>query len=101
MTKADLINALEQKAKLPHSYSDKIINLVFREMIQELLNDGRIEIRGVGSFANRTYKAYSGRNPKTGKVVNVEPKKVPFFKVGKELRERIDEGKTRYIIKKA
>ncbi len=101
MTKADLVNALEQKAKLPHSYSEKIINLIFRAMIQELLNDGRIEIRGLGSFANRNYKAYSGRNPKTGNIVNVAPKKVPFFKVGKELRERVDANKDKFIIKKA
>ncbi len=101
MTKADLVNALEQKAKLPHSYSEKVINLVFRAMIQELLDDGRIEIRGLGSFANRNYKAYSGRNPKTGNVVNVDPKKVPFFKVGKELRERVDANKDKFIIKKA
>ncbi len=101
MTKADLINALEKQAKIAHSHSERIVNIVFDCMIQALYDDERIEIRGFGSFANRNYKAYEGRNPKTGKVVKVEPKKVPFFKVGKELKEMVDEGKDKYIIKDA
>ena len=93
MTKADLIAVIEKQANLPHHQAEKIVNICFDSMIQALFDDERIEIRGFGSFANRNYKAYEGRNPKTGKVVKVSPKKVPFFKVGKELKEMVDEGK--------
>lgn len=99
MTKADLINVLEKQANIPHKQAEMIVNITFDCMVKALFNDERIEIRGFGSFANRNYKAYEGRNPKTGKVVSVEPKKVPFFKVGKELKEMVDEGKEKYVIK--
>lgn len=101
MTKADLITLLEKQANLPHHMAEKVVNICFDAMIQGLFDDERIEIRGFGSFANRTYKSYQGRNPKTGKVVNVAPKKVPFFKAGKELREMVDKGKNNYIIREA
>ena len=101
MTKADLVNVLEKQAQIPHSYAEKVANIVFDCMIEALYRDDRIEIRGFGSFANRNYKAYEGRNPKTGKVVKVGPKKVPFFKVGKQLKEAVDAGKDKYIIKDA
>lgn len=101
MTKADLVAAIEKQAGLSHNEAEKIVNITFDTMIEALFNDERIEIRGFGSFANRNYKAYEGRNPKTGKVVKVSPKKVPFFKVGKELREKVDEGKDKYVIREA
>ena len=91
MTKADLIAVIEKQANLTPKQSEKVVNICFDSMIQSLYDDERIEIRGFGSFANRNYKAYEGRNPKTGKVVIVEPKKVPFFKVGKELKEMVDD----------
>ena len=78
-----------------------VINIAFDSMIHALYDDERIEIRGFGSFANRNYKAYEGRNPKTGKIVKVPPKKVPFFKVGKELKEMVDAGKDKYVIREA
>jgi integration host factor subunit beta len=59
-------------------------------MAEELADSGRIEIRGFGSFVVKDYKAYMGRNPKTGEVIEVRPKRLPFFKVGKELRERVN-----------
>ena len=90
MTKADLVNIIAEKAKLQHKQSEVIVNLVFDMMIQALKDNDRIEIRGFGSFVNREYGAYQGRNPKTGQVVNVAPKRVPFFKVGKELKEMVD-----------
>ena len=93
MTKADLINVIAEKAKLQHKQAEVIVNLVFDMMIDALRKDDRIEIRGFGSFVNRQYGSYKGRNPKTGQVVNVEPKRVPFFKVGKELKEMVDFGK--------
>ncbi len=101
MTKADLINTIEKQASLTHDQAESIVNIVFESMIHALYADDRIEIRGFGSFANRNYKAYEGRNPKTGNIVKVAPKKVPFFKVGKELKERVDEGKDKYIIREA
>jgi len=101
MTKADLIAILEKQANLPHHQSEQVVNICFDSMIEALFNDERIEIRGFGSFANRNYKAYEGRNPKTGKVVKVDPKKVPFFKVGKELKEMVDAGKDQYVIREA
>jgi integration host factor subunit beta len=101
MTKADLIIALEKQAHLPHQSAEKIINITFDKMIQALFDDERIEIRGFGSFANRNYKSYEGRNPKTGQIVKVTPKKVPFFKVGKELKEMVDNGKNQFTIREA
>ncbi len=101
MTKADLIIAIEKQANVTHKQAEQIINICFDSMIKSLYGDERIEIRGFGSFANRNYKAYEGRNPKTGKIVKVPPKKVPFFKVGKELKETVDEGKAKFAIKEA
>ncbi len=101
MTKADLITALEERANITHKQAEAVVNTCFESMIKALYSDDRIEIRGFGSFINRNYKAYEGRNPKTGKVVKVIPKKVPFFKVGRELKEMINKGKDKYIIREA
>jgi integration host factor subunit beta len=101
MTKADLIAAIEKQGNIPHKQAEQVVNICFESMIRALYQDDRIEIRGFGSFANRNYKAYEGRNPKTGKVVKVDPKKVPFFKVGKELKEMVDAGKDKYVIREA
>ncbi|MDH4466991.1 MAG: integration host factor subunit beta [Bacteriovoracaceae bacterium] len=101
MNKADLVNSLEKQSHLPHQTAEKIVNITFDKMIQALFDDERIEIRGFGSFANRNYKSYEGRNPKTGQIVKVTPKKVPFFKVGKELKEMVDNGKNQFTIREA
>jgi len=101
MTKADLIAAMEKKANITHLQAEQVVNIAFDCMVKSLFNDERIEIRGFGSFANRNYKAYEGRNPKTGKVVKVSPKKVPFFKVGKELKEMVDASRHKYNIREA
>src|SRR6478672_3438657 len=95
MTKADLINIIAEKAHLQHKQAEIVVNMVFDMMSDALKKDDRIEIRGFGSFVNRSYGSYQGRNPKTGQVVQVPPKRVPFFKVGKELKEMVDypEGK--------
>lgn len=90
MTKADLVNVIADKAKLQHRQAEVVVNLVFDLMSDALKKDDRIEIRGFGSFVNRSYGSYQGRNPKTGAVVQVAPKRVPFFKVGKELKELVD-----------
>lgn len=90
MTKADLVNVIMDRAKLQHKQAETVVNLVFDMMCASLKKDDRIEIRGFGSFVNRTYGSYQGRNPKTGQTVQVPPKRVPFFKVGKELKEKVD-----------
>jgi len=67
-----------------------IVDMFFDEMSNALAKGDRVEIRGLCSFYVKKYKAYSGRNPKTGIKVKIKPKKLPFFKCGKELKERVD-----------
>ena len=86
MNKSDLIAALAAKENLTAKQATDTINLVFNGFADTLKKGDRIEIRGFGSYLVREYKAYAGRNPKTGKIVDLQPKKLPFFKVGKELR---------------
>ena len=88
MTKSDLISLLATKNNLTEVQAAKIVNLIFDGFKDALAKDDRIEIRGFGSFILRAYKNYTGRNPKTGIVVEVKPKRLPYFKVGKELKER-------------
>jgi len=90
MNKSELVESLANKKNLTYKKSEEIINLIFDSMTEALVDGGRIEIRGFGSFVVKDYKAYMGRNPKTGEVIQVHPKKLPFFKVGKELRERVN-----------
>ena len=74
----------------PSSASEQIVNLIFDSMADAMIESERIEIRGFGSFVVKEYKGYQGRNPKSGEVIRVKPKKLPFFKVGKDLREKVD-----------
>ncbi|MBI4365638.1 MAG: integration host factor subunit beta [Deltaproteobacteria bacterium] len=90
MNKSDLIEFLAEKRNLPKKKAEDIINLVFDGMTDALVKGDRIEIRGLGSFCVKHYGAYTGRNPRTGESIQVKPKRLPFFKVGKELRERVD-----------
>lgn len=90
MNKSDLIAALATKENLTDKQATEIINLIFTGFTDVLKNGNRIEIRGFGSYSVREYEAYTGRNPKTGKTTAVKPKKLPFFKVGKELRGRVN-----------
>ncbi len=92
MTKADLINMIADKARITRVKAETVVNTIFDSMIEALMRDDRIEIRGFGSFVNREYEAYKGRNPRTGEVIEVDQKKLPFFKVGKELKEDINNG---------
>ena len=89
MTKSDLIEILATKKGIPQSIADQAVRIIFDSMTETLISDGRIEIRGFGSFEIRKYEGYTGRNPKTGAETTVAPKKSPFFKVGKELKKRI------------
>ena len=90
MNKSDVIMALAEKKNLTEKQATDVVNLMFKGFINEFKKGGRIEIRGFGSFIVREYKAYKGRNPKTGKTVEVKPKKMPFFKVGRELKKMVD-----------
>lgn len=93
MNKSDLIQALSTKLNLTEKKAVDVVNLVFKGFTDELKKNGRIEIRGFGSFVVKEYGSYTGRNPKTGEKIKVEPKKLPFFKVGKELKARVDQKK--------
>lgn len=92
MTKADLINLIADNAKITRVKSETVVNTIFDTMIEALMQDNRIEIRGFGSFTNKAYEAYKGRNPRTGEIIHVPEKKLPFFKVGKELKDEINQG---------
>ena len=94
MNKSDLIDALARDQNLPIKTVESIIATVLDAMTETLVNGDNVEIRGLGSFTVRDYKSYDGKNPKTGEVVKVKPKKLPFFKVGKELREAVDRSKS-------
>jgi len=89
MTKSELVEQLASDSKLTSKKAEQVVNVVFDAMTETLVAGGRIEIRGFGCFTIREYEAYTGRNPKTGELIQVEPKKSPFFKVGKNLLQRI------------
>ena len=93
MNKSELIEALAQEVDLPLKDADSITNIILESMSKTLEEGSSIEIRGFGSFVVRDYGSYHGRNPKTGEKIKVTPKKLPFFKVGKELRERVNRKK--------
>ena len=90
MTKSELIERIAESLKLPAGKAEAIVNCVFDSMVKALERGEGIEIRGFGSFTVRDYKSYEGRNPRTGEPVHVAPKRLPFFKVGKDLRERVN-----------
>lgn len=90
MTKSELIEALAQNLGLPTKMAASIVNTILDTMIEALVKGDNIELRGFGSFTVREYETYTGRNPKTGSLVTVKPKKLPFFKVGKDLKESIE-----------
>lgn len=90
MNRSQLITTVIDKLKLPKKRAEQAVHLIFDAMIDALKHGERIEIRGLGSFVVRQYGAYRGRNPRTGDAIQVAPKRLPFFKVGKELKERVD-----------
>lgn len=90
MNKSGLIEAISQETKLPQREACAIINTILDLMTETLADGDSIELRGFGSFVIKEYKSYQGRNPKTGQKIKVAPKKLPFFKVGKELKERVN-----------
>ena len=90
MNKLELVETLKEETGITKNEASIIVSLFFDEMSKALANNERVEIRGLCSFYVKHYKEYTGRNPKTGEQVNIKPKKLPFFKCGKELKERVD-----------
>ncbi|RPJ09118.1 MAG: integration host factor subunit beta [Deltaproteobacteria bacterium] len=90
MNKAELITKVSERANVTQKVAKVIVDTLFNGMRESLEKGERIEIRGFGSFVVRNYGGYKGRNPKTGEIVEVPPKKLPFFKVGKELKEMVN-----------
>ena len=90
MNKSGLVDALQREVGISKAKAEAIVNIFFDAMSDALVRGDRVEIRGLCSFFVKEYKGYMGRNPKTGAAVEIPPKKLPFFKCGKELKERID-----------
>ena len=90
MNKLELIDALKKECKISKKDAAAIVDLFFDKMSDALARGDRVEIRGLCSFYVKEYKPYLGRNPKTGERVQIASKKLPFFKCGKELKERVD-----------
>jgi len=92
MTKADLIEEVSRLAELTRKDSEVIVETIFDSVVRTLRSGDKIEIRGFGSFRTRQRKPRVGRNPKTGDRVEVPPKKIPFFKPSKELKDMVNRG---------
>ena len=90
MNKLELISTLKNKADISKAEAAEVVEIFFNSMAESLAKGQRVEIRGLCSFFVKEYKSYTGRNPKTGDKVLIKPKKLPFFKCGKELKERVD-----------
>jgi integration host factor subunit beta len=90
MNKLELISALKARTDISKSEAARVVEVFFDNMAETLAGGDRVEIRGLCSFYVKEYKSYTGRNPKTGEKVVIKPKKLPFFKSGKELKERVN-----------
>jgi len=93
VNKLELISILKEQADLSKAEAAGVIDLIFDKMSETLARGDRVEVRGLCSFYVKKYKDYTGRNPKTGEKVKIKPKKLPFFKAGKELRVRVNQQK--------
>ena len=89
MNKMDIINKLAADINVNQKIAKIAVDTIIDSIKKAIINNERVEIRGFGSFTLREYKAYRGRNPKSGETVQVEPKRLPYFKVGKELKEMV------------
>jgi len=92
MNKSELVDAVSQELNFSIKTTQNIIDTILDTMIEGLVAGENVEIRGFGTFTVRHYEAYMGRKPKTGEQVEVKPKKLPFFKVGKKLKEAVNGG---------
>jgi len=90
MNRDDLIDQVSKDAGITRVKAETVVKTIFEAMTEALLKGDRIEIRGFGSFIVKDHDGYNGRNPRTGEVIKVEPKKLPFFKVGKLLKEAVN-----------
>ena len=90
MNKSELIKRLAEERELSLEEATEIVTIFFDSMKEALQNGDRVEIRGFGSFKIKEYDGYQGRNPKTGETVQVSPKRLPFFRAGKELKEYLN-----------
>ncbi|SLM33274.1 Integration host factor subunit beta [Desulfamplus magnetovallimortis] len=90
MNKLELISALKKKSGLTKAEAAEVVQTFFDSLTDALAMGERVEIRGLCSFFIKEYESYTGRNPKTGQKVTIPPKKLPFFKCGKELKERVN-----------
>ena len=90
MNKSDLINVVRERAGLSRKEAEQAVLTFFNEISSSLEKGDRVEIRGFGSFTVKRYRSYTGRNPKSGDPISVPEKKLPFFKVGKELKGKVD-----------
>ena len=90
MNRSGVISVLKEESNLSRKEAEKITEVLFNAVEETLVKGERVEIRGFGSFTVNEYKSYTGRNPKTGVQIDVPAKKLPFFKVGKELKDRVD-----------
>jgi len=84
MSKSDLVASIVEKLNISGKKAEAVVDTIFENMAETIVNGGRVEIRGFGTFALKEYDGYTGRNPKSGEIVTVKPKKLPFFKAGKE-----------------
>ncbi len=91
MNKSELIKALAEKSDIPFDEASLVVKEFFDRMKEALKSGNRVEIRGLGSFKVKEYPPYSGRNPRTGAMVSVPPKRLPFFRAGKDLKEFVNE----------
>jgi integration host factor subunit beta len=92
VTKADLVEEVVRVTELPRKESEAVVETIFESIIGALQGGDRIEIRGFGSFRTRQRRGRTGRNPKTGAKVDVPPKRIPFFKPSKELKDHVNGG---------
>lgn len=90
MNKSELVKALADQANISLDEATLVVNTFVDSMKDSLLEGGRVEIRGFGSFKVKEYGSYAGRNPRTGEKIAVEPKRLPFFRAGKELKEYLN-----------
>ena len=90
MTKSDLIEKLAQLERINLKAAEFAVNAAFESMAKTMVKGGRVEIRGFGSFRVKDYEGYEGRNPKTGEPISISSKRLPLFRPGKELKEKVD-----------
>ncbi|RZB35134.1 MAG: integration host factor subunit beta [Desulfobacteraceae bacterium Eth-SRB1] len=90
MNKLEIISVLKKEANISKAEAARVVQVFFDNMADALARGERVEVRGLCSFFVKEYEEYTGRNPRTGEKVSIRPKKLPFFKAGKELKERVD-----------